>query len=163
MMSLKKVYIMLRWKRIEDEILDITNLGTNASLNAKTNEFKGEIPSISNLTTNASLSIKINKVKDEVPNVTNLATTTAFTAVETKIPNVYNLVKKTDYNKKICENENKIPTDHNREKYITVQEFNKLTSENFTARLKQANLASANDTAHFVKKTDFDNKLKNVT
>ena len=33
---------------------------------------------------------------------------------------------------------------------ITIQEFNKLTSENFTARLAQA------------KKTDYDNKLKNI-
>ena len=42
---------------------------------------------------------------------------------------------------------NKIP-DHN--KYITTLEVNKLTAENFAARLKQANLGS---------KTDFDNKL----
>ena len=34
--------------------------------------------------------------------------------------------------------------------------------ENFTARLKQANLVSKNDIANFVKETDFDNKLKNV-
>ena len=37
------------------------------------------------------------------------------------------------------------------------------TSENFTARLKQANLASKSDIANFVKKTYFDNKLKNFT
>ena len=49
--------------------------------------------------------------------------------------------------KKISERENKIP-DH--AKYITTPEFNTLTAENFTARLKQADL---------VKKTDFDNKL----
>ena len=35
-------------------------------------------------------------------------------------------------------------------KYITTQEFNTLTAENFAARLKQANLIS---------KTDFENKL----
>ena len=34
--------------------------------------------------------------------------------------------------------------------------------ENFTARLKQANLVSKNDIANFVKEKDFDNKLKNV-
>ena len=34
--------------------------------------------------------------------------------------------------------------------YITTPEFNKLTSENFAARIKQAN---------FVTKTEFDNKL----
>ena len=40
-------------------------------------------------------------------------------------------------------------------KYVTTQEFNKLISGNFTARLAQANLASKNNTATFVKKTDF--------
>ena len=58
--------------------------------------------------------------------------------------------------------ENKITLDHDHDKYITTQEFNKLTAENFTTRLKQANLASNNDIANFVKKTDFDNKLKYV-
>ena len=37
-------------------------------------------------------------------------------------------------------------------KYITTQEFNKLTTENLTMRLKQAG---------FVNESDFDNKLKN--
>ena len=40
-------------------------------------------------------------------------------------------------NTKISEVENKI-SDHG--KYITIQEFNKLTSENLAAILKQANL-----------------------
>ena len=71
-------------------------------------------------------------------NITNLATTTALTAVENKIPNVSNLVKKTDYNTKISEIENKITTDHDHDKYITTQEFNKFTSEIFTVRFKQA-------------------------
>ena len=150
-------------KDIEDKIPDITNLATNTTLNAKINKVKGEIPSISNLATNASLNAKINEVKGEIPNITNLATTTAFTAVENKIPNVTNLVKKTDYNTKRNEIANKIATDHDHDKYITTQEFNKFTSENFTARLKRANLASKNDIANFVKKKpDFDNKLKGV-
>ena len=46
---------------------------------------------------------------------------------------------------------------------ITTQEFNRLTSENCTERLRQANLASKNDIATFVKKTSFDEKLKTVT
>ena len=41
-------------KNIGDEILDITNLASNASLNAKVNEVKGEIPSIANLTTTSA-------------------------------------------------------------------------------------------------------------
>ena len=46
---------------------------------------------------------------------------------------------------------------------LATQELNKLTSEKFTARLKQANLASKSDIANFIKNTDFDNKLKDVT
>ena len=36
-----------------------------------------------------------------------------------------------------------------------------LTSENFTARLKQANSASENDIANFLKKTDLNNNQLN--
>ena len=93
--------------------------------------------------------------------MTNLATTIALTAVENKIPNVSNLVKKTDYNTKFNKIEKKI-TDHDHHKYITTQELNKLTSENISARLAQANLARKNDIAVLVKKTDFDEKLKNL-
>ena len=53
-------------------------------------------------------------------------------------------------------------TDRNQKKCITTPEFNKFTAEIFTLRLKRANLASKSDIANFVKKTDFDNQLKNV-
>ena len=59
--------------------------------------------------------------------------------------------------------ENKFATYHDHDKYITTQEFKKLTSENFTSRLKQASLGSKNNIANFAKKTNFDNKLKTVT
>ena len=109
--------------------------------------------------TTATLNAKINEVKSKIPNI-NLATTSSLTVVENKINNVRNLVKKKKIVTQILEN--KITTDHDQDKYITTQEFNKLTSEKFSARLKQANLANKNDIANFVKKTDFD-KLKNVT
>ena len=64
-----------------------------------------------------------------------------------KIPNTSGLVTKTVLNTKISEAENKIP---DLGKYITAQEFNKLTAESLTARLKQADLVS---------QTDFDKKL----
>ena len=60
-------------KNIEDKIPDITNLATNASLNAKINEVKGEIPNITNFATTT--------------------TTTALTVVKNKIPNISKLVK----------------------------------------------------------------------
>ena len=52
-------------------MLDITNLATKNVLNTKTNGITAEMPSSS-----------------------SLATTSALTAVENKIPNVSNLVKK---------------------------------------------------------------------
>ena len=79
----------------------------------------------------------MNEVKNKIRKITNLATTTDFTAVENKIPD--------------------------QSKCITTPEFNKLTAKNLTARLAQANLASKNDIAALVKKTDFDEKLKNLS
>ena len=85
-----------------------------------------------------------------------------ITVVENKIPNGSNLVKKTEYNTKISEVEKKI-TDHNHDTCITTPEFNKFTPEIFDFRLKRANLTSKSDIANFVKKTDFDNELKDAT
>ena len=79
--------------------------------------------------------------------------------VENKIPDVSKLVTNSALNKNIGEVENKIL---NHDIYITTQEFTKLTSENFAARLKQVNLATKNQIADFVKQKDFDNKLKNI-
>ena len=67
-----------------------------------------------------------------------------------------NLVKKFDYDK-FGENEKKINYHDHSNKYFTTQEFNKLTKENFTARLKQENLATKADIANFVRETDFVN------
>ena len=46
--AVKKYLYNAKIKNIEDKVPDITNLATNASLDAKINEFKGEIPSITN-------------------------------------------------------------------------------------------------------------------
>ena len=78
-----------------------------------------------------------------------MATNSALTAVENKIPDVSSLVKKTDYNTKICEIEKKIII-HNHDKYITTLEFNNLGAGVFTARLAETDL---------VTKRDFDTKL----
>ena len=45
---------------------------------------------------------------------------------------------------------------------ITTQEFKKLTSENFAARLAQTNLTSKNDTSALVKRRGFDDKSQNL-
>ena len=46
---------------------------------------------------------------------------------------------------------------------LRLNKINKLMSENFPVKLKQAGLASKNDITNFVKKAYFDNKLKDVT
>ena len=69
------------------------------------------------------------------------------------------LAIKADYNTKVNKIKKNI-TDHDHDKYITTQEFNKLTSEKFAARLVQAKLGSKNNIATFSKKTDFDDELK---
>ena len=70
--------------------------------------------------------------------------------------------KKADYNTKISGTENKINTDHDHDKCITTQECNKLTSETFTARLKQVNLASKSDIDY--KKIDlYKNELNDLS
>ena len=66
---------------------------------------------------------------------------------------------KTDYKTKI----NKIVktvAHYDHDKYITIQEFNKLTAEGFAARLEQTNLASKKGIPALLKKLDFDDKLK---
>ena len=96
---------------------------------------------------------KLTELEKEIPDISNLATKTALATVENKIPSVSNLVKKTDYNTKVIEIENKL-NNHNHDKYIDTQEFNKLAADVFNARLAQANL---------ITETDFDVKLLKIT
>ena len=80
----------------------------------------------------------------------------SITAVKNKTSDVSNLIKKIA----ISETENKITTDHDHDGFIITQKLNKLTSESINAKLAKVNLASKNNNANFVNKTDFDNKLK---
>ena len=91
--------------------------------NAKIKNIENEIPDITNLATNTTLNAKTNEIKNKMPSITNSATIAALATVENKIPNVSN-----------------------------TQEFNKLTSESFVARLKQANLASKTDITNLKKR-----------
>ena len=66
--------------------------------------------------------------------MTTTVLNTHISEVDRKIPNNISLVTTTVLNTKINEVENKI-LDH--AKYTTTLEFNKLTAENFIARLKK--------------------------
>ena len=89
----KKTEYNAKIKNIEDKISDITKLATKTTPNAKINKAKAEIPSFTNLATTTALNAKTNETKGKIPNITNLATTTALIDVESKIPNVINLLK----------------------------------------------------------------------
>ena len=107
---------------VENKIPDISDLVKKTDYNTKIAEIEGKIPDISNLATKTSLT----SVENKVPNISNLATKTALTAVENKIPDLSNLatktaltnlsnivpdintlIKKSDYNTKIKEIDNK--------------------------------------------------------
>ena len=101
----------------------------------------------------ADLNAKITQIENKIHSIGGLASNSALTAVENKIPNVSNLIKKTNCNTKISEIESKI-NNHNHDKYITTSKFNNLAAGVFTARLAQADL---------VTKTDFHTKLQDIS
>ena len=104
------------------------------------------------------------ELENKISDVSNLVKKTKLTELENNIPDISNLatkpalikylvllfqLKRTDYNTKITEIENKLKN-HNPDKYIDTSEFNKLVPDVFNARLAQANL---------ITKTDFEAKL----
>ena len=102
-------------------------------------EIENKIPDTSTFVKKNNYNTNITKIENKFPDVSNLATKTALTAEENKIPNVSSLVNKTDYNTKVAEIENKL-INHNHDKYIDTQEFNKLAADVFNVRLAQAKL-----------------------
>ena len=143
MMQLKKtVYNKLVAKV---NTIDTSDFVLKIKYNANKTELKNKIPSVSDFFKEA----KLTELENKIPNVNNLATKTALNAVENKIPSVSNLVKKKDYDTKVKEIENELDN-HNHNKYIDTQEFNKLATGVFNTRLAQANL---------ITKTDFCAKL----
>ena len=84
----------------------------------------------------------IKKIPDTSGLVTTTILNTKISEVENKIHHTSGLVTATVSDTKISEVENKVP---NHDKHITTPEFNKLTAENFIARLKEANLETKTD------------------
>ena len=106
----------------------------------------------------------LSKLSDVVKN--KVVKKTEYNELVKKVNNINatdtsDLVKETDYNIKTNEILKKI-TDQDLARYITTQEFNKLSSKNLTARLVQANLPSKNDIAALVKMTDFDENIEKL-
>ena len=129
--------------------IDTSSLVKKIDYNTKITEIENKIPDASGFATKTGLTT----VENKIPSVSNLTTKTALTAVENKIPSISGLVKKkTDYNTKITDIENKL-NNHNHDKYVATSEFNTLAANVLNARLAQANL---------ITKTDFDAKLSSL-
>ena len=60
-----------------------------------------EIFNINGLSWKIDYNAKITEIKSKIPSTSGLATTPAYTTVENKIPDVSNVVKKTDYDAEI--------------------------------------------------------------
>ena len=132
--------------------IDTSNFVLKTNYNTDKTKLENKIHDTSDLVKKTNYNTKITELENKIPDISNLATKTALTAVENKIPSVNNLVKKTDYNTKVTEIENKL-NNHNHDKYIDTQGFDKLAAGVFNARLTQTNL---------ITKTDFDAKLPSL-
>ena len=141
-------------KDVYDKLVTkVNNIDTNdfmlkTNYNIDKTELEYKIPYVTDFVKKA----KLTELEKKIPDITNLATKTALTTIENKIPDVSNLVEKTDYNNKVTEIEIKL-NNHNHDKYIASQEFNKFTADVSNARIAQAN---------FITKTDFDAKLSSL-
>ena len=131
--------------------IDTSDFVLKTTCNTDKTELEKKIPNATDFVKKANLTGLENKILD----ISNLATEAALTTVENKIPSVSNLVKKTDYDTKITEIENKL-NNHNHDKYITTREFNTLTADVFNARLEEANLITKTD---LVKLLSFNKKI----
>ena len=124
--KLKNVLSNLSNLKIKQDKLDIGKLETNPV----------HLSKLSSVVINYV--VKKTEFNELVKNFNNIDTADTNDLVKTWL-----LHKNNEIEKKI--------TDHSHEKYITTEQFNKLTADNFTARLPQANLAIKNDFADFRK------------
>ena len=100
-------------------------LATNTTLNAQINKVKGAMPSITNLPNPTALNAEINEVKNKMLNSTTQLLLLLILLLKTKYLIIV-IQSKQLTKTKINEIENKITTDHDHDKYITIQEFNQL-------------------------------------
>ena len=109
-----KVRVDLSNYATKDDIKNITHVDTSSfSLKTSAANLKTEVDKL-DIDKLVPVPTDLNKLSDVVNNgvgkksITGLAATSALTAVKNKIPSISNLVKKTDYDKKVGEIENRI-------------------------------------------------------
>ena len=133
---------------LENKIRGTSDLVKKTDYNTKITEIEGKIPDVNNLATKTALTTVGNKI----PDVTNLATKTALTTFENKIadvskfatktaltnvtntvPDISTLIKKSDYDTKIAEIENKYVS--NTGFGSKLPQANVITKRNFNAKI----------------------------
>ena len=104
-------------------------------------------------TKETSSDTKITDSLGKIPIITGLVTTAALAAVEKKIQNVSDLVKKTKYDAKVSE--------------IYIKYFNRSDYDNFTTdilntKIKQKELVDESDISRFKYKFDLEKKIRTL-
>ena len=98
---------------------------------------------------------KITEIESKAPSITGLGTNAALTAVENKIPDLNNLVKKKkDRDAKILDTESK---------YFTTADYNNFTSQTLDAKIKQKGLVDKSAVNGFISNSDIDRKSSNIS
>ena len=104
-------------------------------------------------TKETSSDTKITDILGKIPIITGLVTTAALAAVEKKIQNVSDLVKKTKYDAKVSE--------------IYIKYFNRSDYDNFTTdilntKIKKKELVDESDISRFKYKFDLEKKIRTL-
>ena len=134
---------------LENKIPDTSGLVKKTDYNTKITEIEDKIPNISNL---ATLKAALTTVENKIPNVSRLATKVELTAIENKIPDIRKfatkialtnishtvsdistLIKKSDYDTKIAEIENKYVSNTRFDSKLA--QANVITKRNFDANI----------------------------
>ena len=97
--------------------------------------------------TNYNATIK--DIESKIPNISGLAIHSALTAVEDKVPDISNLAKKTGYNAKITNSENK---------YIATADYKKFATNIVANSIKSKNLVNKSAIAGFINNANLDKR-----
>ena len=101
---------------------------------------------------NTHYDAKTKDIECKITSITFLATTAAFTAVENKIPDDSDTVKKAEYDGKIKYIESK---------YFTTSDYSKFTDHAFGAKIENKELVNKSDISGFINNSDLNKKIKN--
>ena len=133
---------------LENKIPDTSGLVKKTDYNTKLADIEGKIPDVSNLATKTALTTVENKipnvrglaskdalttVENKIPDVSKYATKNALTNLSNTVPDISTLIKKSDYDTKIAEIENKYVS--NSGVTAKLAQANVITKRNFDAKI----------------------------